>query len=37
MVPKIDNYIFLPYLGKLLLSARSTLEKTIRDILPCVN
>ena len=36
-VPKKDIYIFLPYLGKLSLSARSTLEKTIRDILPCVN
>ena len=36
-VPKNDLYIFLPYLGKLSLSARSTLEKTIRDILPCVN
>ena len=36
-VPKTDLYIFLPYLGKLLLSARSTLEKAIRDILPCVN
>ena len=36
-VPKNDLYIFLPYLGKLSLSARSTLEKTIHDILPCVN
>ena len=27
----------LPYLGKISLSARSTLEKTIRGILPCVN
>ena len=36
-VPKKDLYIFLPYLGKLSLSARSTLEKTSRDILPCVN
>ena len=36
-VPKKDLYVFLPYLGKLSLSARSTLEKTIRDILPCVN
>ena len=36
-VPKKYLYIFLPYLGKLSLSARSTLEKTIRDILPCVN
>ena len=36
-VPKKDIYIFLPYLGKLSLSARSTLEKTIRDILPRVN
>ena len=36
-VPKKDLYIFLPYLGKLSLSARSTLEKTIRDFLPCVN
>ena len=36
-VPKTDLYIFFPYLGKLSLSARSTLEKTIRDILPCVN
>ena len=35
--PKKDLHIFLPYLGKLLLSVRSTLEKTIRDILPCVN
>ena len=32
-----DIYIFFPYLGKLPLSARSTLEKTIRDLLPCVN
>ena len=32
-VPKKGLYIFLPYLGKLSLSARST----IRDILPCVN
>ena len=36
-VPKKDLYIFLSYLGKLALSSRSTLEKTIRDILPCVN
>ena len=36
-VPKKDIYIFLPYLGKLPPSARSTLEKTIRDILPCVS
>ena len=36
-VPKKDLYIFLPYLGKLSLSAKSTLEKTTRDILPCVN
>ena len=36
-VSKNNIYIFLPYLGKLPLSARSTLEKTIRDILPCVN
>ena len=36
-VLKKDLYVFLPYLGKLSLSARSTLEKTIRDILPCVN
>ena len=36
-VPKKDIYIFLPYLGKLSLSARSTFEKTIRDILPYVN
>ena len=36
-VPKKDLYIFLPYLGKLSLSPRSTLEKNIRDILPCVN
>ena len=35
-VPKTDLYIFFPYLGKLSLSARSTLEKTICDILPCV-
>ena len=39
---KKDLYIFLRYLGKLSLSARSTLEKlsmtkTIHDILPCVN
>ena len=34
---KKDLYAFLPYLGKLSLSATSTLEKTIRDILPCVN
>ena len=33
-VPKKDLYIFLSYLGKLSLSARSTLENTIRDILP---
>ena len=37
IVPKKDLYIFLSYLGKLLLSAMSTLEKTVRDILPCVN
>ena len=30
--PKQDIYIFLHYLGKLWLSARSTLEKTICDI-----
>ena len=36
-VSKKYLYIFLPYLGKLSLSARSTLEKTIRDILSCVN
>ena len=36
-VPKKDLYIFLPYLEKLSLSARSTLGKTIRDILPCAN
>ena len=36
-VPKKDLYVFLPYLGKLLISARSTLEKTICDILPYVN
>ena len=36
-VPNKDLYIFLPYLGKLSLSVRYTLEKTIRDILPCVN
>ena len=30
-------YIFLPYLGKLSVSARSASEKTIRDILPCLN
>ena len=36
-VLKKDLYVFLPYLGKLSLSARSTLEKTIREILPCVN
>ena len=34
--PEKHIYIFLPYLGKLSLSARSTLEKTIHDILPCV-
>ena len=34
-VPKNGIYIFLPYLGKLLLSARSTVQKTICDILPC--
>ena len=37
MVPKKDIYIFLLYLGKLPLLARSALEKTILDILPCVN
>ena len=31
-VPKQGIYIFLHYLGKLWLSARSTLEKTICDI-----
>ena len=36
-VPKKDLYIFLPYLGKFLLLVRSTLEKSIRDILPCAN
>ena len=36
-VPKKYLYIFLPYMGKLSLPARSTLEKTIRDIFPCVN
>ena len=36
-VPKKDLYIFLPYLEKLSLSARSTLEKTIRDIRLCIN
>ena len=36
-VPKKDIYIFLTYLGKLLLLARLTLEKTIRDIFPCVS
>ena len=36
-VPKKDLYIFLPFLGKLLLSSKSTLEKTIHEILPCVN
>ena len=36
-VPKKDLYIFLPYSGKLSLSARATLEKTFRDILPYVN
>ena len=36
-VPKKDLYIFLPYLGKFLLLAKSALEKTIRDIFPCVN
>ena len=35
--PKKDLYILLPYLGKLSLSARSILEKTIRDILLCIN
>ena len=28
-VPKKDLYVFLPYLGKLLISARSTLEKVV--------
>ena len=36
-IPKKDIYISLPYFGKLLLSARSTLENIIRDILSCVN
>ena len=36
-VSKKDIYIFLPCLGKLSLSARSTLEKTILGILSCVN
>ena len=36
-IPIKGIYIFFPYLGKLSLSARLTLEKTIRDILPCVN
>ena len=36
-VPKKDLDVFLPYLGKLSLPARSTWEKTIRDTLPCVN
>ena len=36
-VPKKDLYISLPYLWKLSFSARSTLEKTIPGILPCVN
>ena len=36
-VPKKDLYIFLPYLEQLSLSARSTLEKTIRDIRLCIN
>ena len=34
---KKDLYIFLPYLGKFSLPARSTLVRTIRDILLCVN
>ena len=37
IVPKKDINIFLPCLGKLSLSARSTLEKTIRDTIPCDN
>ena len=37
IVPKKDIYAFLRYLGKLSLSAKPTLEKTIGDILPCVN
>ena len=36
-VTKKDIYIFLPYLGKLPFSAKSTLGNTIRDNLPCVN
>ena len=36
-VPKKDIYIFRPYLGKLLPSAKSTLEKTICDMLSCVS
>ena len=32
-VSKNDLCVFLPYLGELLLSARSILEKTIRDYL----
>ena len=36
-VSKKDLYIFLPSLGKLSLSAKATLEKAIRDILPRVN
>ena len=36
-VSKKYLYIFLPYLGKLLFPARSTLEKTIRGIFSCVN
>ena len=36
-VPKKDHYLYLPYLGKLSLSARPTLQKTIGYILPCVN
>ena len=30
-------YLLISYLGKLLLSAKSTLENTFRDIIPCVN
>ena len=36
-VSKEGFYIFLLYLGKLSLLARSILAQTFRDILPCVN
>ena len=37
LVSEKDIYIFLSCLGKLSLSAKSTLQKPILDILPCVN